>query len=104
MHVPTRACKAITSESRIVGRTAHIAVQDVAGGVVARTRVTGHAADNASRIRLVGVVLSKHGMNHRKMLVRASWRIPTNRVISKKLTHLHGLRSPLVISLKAHLI
>ncbi len=69
---------------RIVARMAHIAVQDVSGGVVARTRVTGHAADIASWIRLIGVVLPKHGIKNRRMFVWASWRIPMNRVISQE--------------------
>ena len=50
-----------------------IYVREVSGVVVARTRATG-------RIRLAGVVLPKHGIKHRNILVRAPWSMPINRV------------------------
>ena len=43
------------------------------GGVVARTWATG-------RIRPSGVVWPKHGIQRPRMLVRAPWSMPMNRV------------------------
>ena len=54
-----------------------IYVREVSGVVVARARATG-------RIRLVGVVLQKHGIKHRRMFVRAPWSMPINRVIRQE--------------------
>ncbi|MHB1514038.1 hypothetical protein, partial [Acidiferrobacter sp.] len=51
-----------------------IYVRAVSGVVVARTRATDW-------MRLVGVVLLKHGIKHRRMCVRALWSMPMNRVI-----------------------
>ena len=63
---------------------AHISVREVSGVVVARTRATPHAEGNADRIRLVGVVLLKHGIKHRGMFARAPWSMPMNRVIQQE--------------------
>ena len=74
------------------GPVSDISVRDVSG-VVARTRATPHAEGNAGWIRLVGVVLLKHGIKHRRMFVRAPWRMPMNRVIRQEAHPLERVES-----------